>query len=249
MKKFLLLAVAIFLSSPAFAVTPKELADQAQATYQSGDYKNAIRNWNELIQMGFVNGDIYYNIGSAYWRIGQAGQARRYFLAAKEWSPRDSALRENLAFIESKVEPNKPSVDGPRALLKKIPFYRLSLNASESLWLCAVASLVFFGLLIVYRLKKQALYLVLSIVTLPLIFFGSFQYLARSGLPFAKSEAVVVAPNLALREQPLAEAPVLEELREGRLVRLNKVQGDFALVKSPSGKEGWAERSMLGEIP
>ena len=247
--KQLFLIFILLLSSPAWAVTPKELADQAQNAYQAGKYADAIRAWNELSQIGFVNGDLYYNMASAYWRLGQAGQARRYFLAAQEWSPRDAALRENLAFIESKVEPSAPAVDGPRALLKKIPFYRLAMNASESLWFCALASLLFFGLLIAYRLQKKPFYLALAALTLPLVFFGSYQYLARVGLPMATTQAVVVAPNLALREQPLADSPVREELREGRLVRLNKVQGDFALVKSPSGKEGWAERKLLGEIP
>ncbi|HKX13036.1 MAG TPA: hypothetical protein VJP40_07780 [bacterium] len=249
MKNIFLAMIACLLSMPAFAITPKELTDQAQAAYQAGQYAEAIRHWNELSQIGFVNGDIYYNIASAYWRLGQAGQARRYFLAAKEWSPRDPALRENLTFIEAKVEPSRPSADGPRALLGKIPFYRFSLNAPESLWLCAVVSLAFFGLLAMFRLRRKPLFLILAAAALPLLFLGSFQYLARTGLPFARSEAVVVAPSLALREQPLAESPVREELREGRLVRLKKVQGDFALVKSPSGKEGWAERVQIGEIP
>lgn len=249
MKKLLVSLLALFFSTTAFAVTPKELADEAQGAYQSGKYAEAIRAWNELSQIGFVNGDLYYNIGSAYWRLGQAGQARRYFLAAQEWSPRDPALRENLAFIESKVEPSAPTADGPRALLKKIPFFRLALNVSESLWFCALASLLFFGLLVVYRLQRKPLYFALAALVLPLLFYGSYQYLARVGLPLAKTQAVIVAPNLALREQPLADSPVREELREGRLVRLKKVQGDFALVKSPSGKEGWAERKLLGEIP
>ncbi|HKY64286.1 MAG TPA: hypothetical protein VJR29_12800 [bacterium] len=249
MKKLFLIVATLLLSTPAIAVTPKELADQAQAAYQAGKYAEAIRGWNELSQIGFINGDLYYNIASAYWRLGQAGQARRYFLAAREWSPRDPALRENLAFIEAKVEPSRAAVEGPRALLRKIPFYRLGLNGSESLWLCAVTGLLFFGLLTAYRLQRKPLYLILAATALPLLFFGSFQYLMRSAWPFARAEAVVVAPSLSLREQPLAEAPVREELREGRLVRLKKVQGDFALVKSPSGKEGWAERVQIGEIP
>ena len=249
MRKLLLSVLILLFSTPALGVTPKELADQAQNAYQSSQYPQAIRHWNELSQMGFINGDLYYNIGSAYWRLGQAGQARRYFLAAQQWSPRDPALRENLAFIEGKVEPRAPTADGPLTLLRKLPLYRLSLNAPESLLFCAFATLLFFGLLTVYRFKRQPIFLIPALVILPLLFFGSFQYLRRSSWPFVKNEAVVVAPSLALREQPLAESKIREELREGRLVRLKKVQGDFALVKSPSGKEGWAERSQLGEIP
>ena len=232
----------------SFAVTPSELSNQAQADYQAGHYSQAIQNWQELSEMGFQNGDLYYNIGSAYWRMGKVGQARRQFLIASNWSPRDPEIRQNLAFIESKVEKPKAQ-EGPRALLAKIPFYRLSLNASESLVCSAFASFALFAGLALHRWKRKPFYALLAgLAAFPLI-FGLYQWIGRNPIAAISTPAVVLSPKLPLRENPLPDASTREELNEGVLVRLKKSQGDFALVKSASGKEGWVDKASLGEIP
>lgn len=243
----LLIILTMCCSAAAWAVTPAELANQAQADYQAGRYDQAIKGWQELQEIGFVNGDLYYNIASAYWRLGKVGQARRYFLIARDWLPREPEIRQNLAFLESKLEPAKP-LEGPRALLAKIPFYRLSLNAPESLIWSACCSLAIFALLALYRLRKKAVYaLGAGVFAFPLL-FGLIQFALRRPLALGPDPAVVLTPKLSLREHPLPDAGSREELKEGSVVKVRKSQGDFALVKSASGKEGWVEKSSLGEI-
>ncbi|MCE9624317.1 MAG: hypothetical protein K8R69_02515 [Deltaproteobacteria bacterium] len=230
------------------AVTPSELSNQAQADYQAGRFAEAIKNWQELSEMGFLNGDLYYNIGSAYWRMGKVGQARRQFLIARNWSPRDPEIRQNLAFIESKVEKPRP-LEGPRAVLAKIPFYRFSLNASESLVCSAISSVVLFGFLALFRWKRKPAYALLSGLAALLLLFGLGQIGGSGTISVSGQPAIVLSPKLPLREGPLPEAATQEELNEGSLVSLKKSQGDFALVKSASGKEGWVDKASLGEIP
>lgn len=250
MKRFFLYILLAFFSgiSRLHAVTPAELAYQAQADYQAGRYENAIHAWNELTDIGFLNGSLYYNIGSAYWRLGKVGQARRYFLAARDWSPRDPEIRNNLAFIEAKID-KAPPLEGPRALLRKIPWYRLSLNTSEALVVAAFGSLACFVFLAAYRMKRKAVFALAAMLGIFPLGFGLFQFAMHRSLSWTSSAAVVVSPNAPLKENPLSESPSREELKEGALVRLRKSQGDFALVKSASGKEGWVENSKLGEIP
>lgn len=238
----------LLLAGSARAVTPAELANQAQADYQAGRYENAILAWNELNEIGFHNGDLYYNIAGAYWRLGKVGQARRYFLGARDWSPRDPDIRHNLAFLEAKVE-KAPPAEGPRALLRKIPWYLFSLNASEALVLAAASSLGLFGFLAAHRLKRRIVFAVAATCcALPLV-YGLVQFTLRRPPAWLAEPALIVVPSVALRENPLPDAASREELKDGALVKLRKAQGDFALVKSSSGKEGWVERSSLGEIP
>lgn len=248
LRKIFIIGCLVFFPVSARAVTPAELANQAQADYQAGRYENAIRAWNELGEIGFHNGDLYYNVASAYWRLGKVGQARRYFLGARDWSPRDPDIRHNLTFLEAKVEKTPPA-EGPRALLRKIPWYRLSLNASEALVLAAAGSLGLFGFLTAHRLRRRPAFAVAAACcALPLV-YGLFQFALRRPPDWLSEPALIVAPSAALRENPLPDAASREELKDGALVKLRKSQGDFALVKSASGKEGWVERSSLGEIP
>jgi tetratricopeptide (TPR) repeat protein len=247
MKKYLLMLMLVLFAAPARAITPAELSLQAQKDYEAGRYEQSIQAWQELSEIGFVNGDLFYNIASAYWRLGKVGQARRYFLKALSWSPRDPAIRQNLSFIDSKFG-TKTAGDGPLALIRKIPFYRLSLNAPESLVLGAISSAGVFSLWWLYRRRRKPSYLVGALLILPLLGFGIWQLKLHSYWGLGAKTGVVLLPKLALRDSPLPDASWTEELAEGSLVRMKKSQGDFALVKSASGKEGWVERSSLGEI-
>jgi len=247
MKKYLLILILFLFAATAQAITPAELSDQAQKDYGAGRYEPAIQAWQELSEIGFVNGDVFYNIASAYWRLGKVGQARRYFLKALAWSPRDPAIRQNLSFIDSKVG-NTATGDGPLALIRKIPFYRLSLNAPESLVFGAISSAGLFSLWWLYRRRRRPAYLVGALLILPFLGFSILQLKLHSYWGLGAKTGVVLLPKLALRDSPLPDASWTDELAEGSLVRVKKSQGDFALVKSASGKEGWVERSSLGEI-
>jgi len=247
MKRFLLSIFLVLLAARAYAVTPMELANQAQADYQASRFEDAIKNWQELNEIGFVNGELYYNIASAYWRLGKVGQARRYFTLAREWAPRDADIRQNLGFIESKID-KVPAAEGPRALLNKLPLYRFSLNGPESLVCVAMSCAGLFAGLALFRWKRKAAYAIAAAVFAFPLLFGLSQVVARHSLGLGPDPAVVLTPKVALRDNPIPDAPAKEELSEGNLVKIRKSQGDFALVKSASGKEGWVEKSSLGEI-
>jgi tetratricopeptide (TPR) repeat protein len=249
MKKFcfILLCVLMSWSLGAEALTPGELSKQAEENYQNGKYLQAIQDWKTLSEMGFINGDLYSNLASAFWRLGQVGEARFYFLKAKRLTPRDPNLEANLDFIGEKIE--KPQgIVGPLALIRKIPFYRISLNLSESLWLSAIFSLILFVLLFFARLRrKNGLLLWVLLLCLPL-FWGLLELWKNFEHDYFFRQAVVLVPRVRLLQAPTTDTPIQEELNEGLLLKVRKHQGDFALVKTLSGKEGWVETKDIGEI-
>lgn len=232
----------------ALALTPGELLSQAQSSYQKGDYAQAVQAWKTLADLGFVNGDLFNNIGSAYWRMGQVGESRLYFLKAQQLKPRDPEIRDNLNFVDEKISPKAEPMTGPWALWKKLPFYRFSLNTKEALWVAALASVMFFLAWGGFRLRKNRGFGILAVVMgLPLsyaLFFLAqdvWQNQWRKGL-------VVLAPKAAIYSAPSSDSKVEQELSEGQLLSKLRGQGDFVLVRSPSGTEAWIESKNIGEL-
>jgi tetratricopeptide (TPR) repeat protein len=229
------------------AMTADELANQAQDNFQAGKYSEAISEWKQLEGMRYVNGVIYNNLGSAYWRLGQAGQARRYFLMAKKIAPRDSSIRANLQFITKKVE--KPvSEDDLLALLKKIPIYLFALNDSESLIISTALSVLVFGLFFIYRLKGKTSFRTWGFIFLIPFIWSLPQLIWHLNQNYFSIQAVTVVPKSGLLDSPVLSSKVLEEITEGALLEIIKKEGDFALVKTSSGREGWLEKGNIGEI-
>ena len=86
----IILTVVFFFPESLLAVTPGELATRAERSYVQGRYDQAIADWRSLVEIGFVNGAIYNNLGSAYWREGKVGLARLHFLKAQALQPRNA---------------------------------------------------------------------------------------------------------------------------------------------------------------
>jgi len=232
--------------SLAGAVTPAGLAAQAAQDYQSGHFEEAIKNWQTLAEIGFVNAGLYSNIGNAYWREGKVGSAKLYFLKAQELQPRNPGIRANLAFAEQKNPTGSPT--SPDSILSKLPLYRAALNLDESLVLSATFITLIIAFLLVARFTARPKWKLLSLVILlPLLWSGGFLgYQSYQNL-WAKP-GIILDPQAKLLEAPVSTSATREVLREGEEVQLLKSEGNFVLVKTLSGRKGWLPKAQMGEV-
>ncbi len=77
--------------------------DEAQGSIQT-----AVDHYQRLIQMGFLNGYVYYNLGNGYLRLRNIGEAIYWLRMAERWIPRDSRLRANLRFARTQIRVKFP---------------------------------------------------------------------------------------------------------------------------------------------
>ncbi len=237
----------LFFSPAAWGLTPTELAQEAQRNYERGDFSQAAEKWKGLLEMGFVNGDVLFNLGTAYWRQGRVGQARQYFLKAAALSPRDPDIRANLNFVEEKLG-ERPAGEGIGAWVSRIPLWRLSMNFSESLWVAAIFSCFCFGLFLWRRLAGVGKFRKMTAAMMVLFLISLLQLSIRVRQEYFSPKAVVIVPSAGLLTAPVSTAKAGVDLKEGTLLNIEKKEGNFYLVKLASNQEGWVEKSQIGEI-
>ena len=80
----------------AQAPSPTDLMAEANAQYERGEYADAAQQFEALIDSGYEDADLYYNLGNAYFKNGDLGRAVLNYLRAEELSPRDADIRANL---------------------------------------------------------------------------------------------------------------------------------------------------------
>ena len=76
----------------------EELYFEASRAYKEDRYQEAIDGYFQLIDNGYVNGHLYYNLGNAYFRSGQLGRAILNYKRAQLLIPRDADLNFNLRY-------------------------------------------------------------------------------------------------------------------------------------------------------
>ena len=75
--------------------------ETANAQYEAQDYKSASKFYEALVHAGQRTAAIYYNLGNAYFRLGQKGKALASYERALAVSPRDPDARWNLEILRS----------------------------------------------------------------------------------------------------------------------------------------------------
>src|SRR5688500_8608937 len=76
-----------------------ELLLQADTAYMTGDYETSQSLYETIIQAGFRDFRVYFNLGNAYYQSGDLGRALLNYRRAQEISPRDTDLRNNLVLV------------------------------------------------------------------------------------------------------------------------------------------------------
>lgn len=98
-KKWLTGLLLLFVGwlSTAQSVTLQD----AVAAYAAGDYNRAVFLFELEINSGSKNPDLYFNLGNAYYELGNPGKALLNYLRAQQIAPRDGELAQQIALIRT----------------------------------------------------------------------------------------------------------------------------------------------------
>lgn len=103
MKKALHIIAAMLLCCTATA-SAATLAQQADSAYMAEDYPAAIGLYTRSLAEEAPTADTYYNLGNAYWRNGEAGNAIISYERALGADPSHADARTNLDFVRTKIQ-------------------------------------------------------------------------------------------------------------------------------------------------
>ena len=243
----LLLIVSLTSVMTSFAVTKVE----ADSAYASGEYQQAIKDYEALLKQG-ASADLYYNLGNAYYRTENITRAVLNYERALLLSPGDRDIRFNLQIAQSKT------IDKivPESEMFFFTWYRTLVNLmSVDGW--ARTSLVSLALVIILLL----VYLFSDRIWLRKIgFFGGiallvlfvmsnvFAWQQKQNLLFRKG-AIVIVPSVTVKSTPANNGTDLFVLHEGTKVMItDSSMKDWKEIRIADGKEGWIESKQLEEI-
>ena len=239
MKKILLL---LALCVGFTAAKAQDFANQAEPLYRSGQYAQALLNYESALKNSPNNPYLYYNIGNCYFKMGSKGLAAANYYRAFKLLPRDPDIRHNLALAlssggEQLVPPGMPEV-----LHKAL--YWLSLTELKGL-VCVLGWILCVGAGI-WLLTRKGGKLIAALGILCLGCAGWF-YLRHSWE--TQPLAVVAAPVVEVRSGPGQNFPASASVQQGHLVELadHKDNWQQVIVKS-QGLKGWVENSALERI-
>ena len=93
-----LLATLIVLSIQSLAIAGngdamQQTFIQANKAYDSGDYASAVKLYNTIVDAGYANWQIYYNLGNCYYRLDETGLCIANYRRAQRLAPNKSVIK------------------------------------------------------------------------------------------------------------------------------------------------------------
>jgi hypothetical protein len=216
----------------------ERLFDQANQAYREGSFSAALDAYERIVAEGLGGPELYYNLGNAYYRLGELGEARLWYERALLEEPRDEDIRHNLSLIRSQVHESEQEN------------WRLWLDTSWPwlAWGTIILHFLFFGLLAagLYGETEEMWWarwgcgLALGAAVVALLALAPQR---------ARHYGVVVEPRVEARTGPGEEYPAGFVVPEGRkVVFFDSKFGWSQIGVADQGLKGWAPKDAVESI-
>ncbi len=243
----MLLLLIAMLPLSSFAFSKKE-ADQA---YLKGDYQKAIYDYEYILRSG-ESAEVYYNLGNAYYRIGNITRSVLNYERAHLLDPSDEDIKFNLEFARGKT------IDKiePEGEMFFVTWYKALVNiTSVGGWgIIAIVSIILvIGLTLLYLFAGKLLYREIG-------FYGGISFIGlfilanifgyhQKQILSNRTGAIVILSEVEGFETPSNGSKKQFVIHEGtRVDIMDKTMSDWRQVRLGDGREGWIRSKSIEEI-
>lgn len=230
---------------------PDSLWYKANDSYAMQGYTNAVGLYHAIEKSGNVSADLYYNIGNAYYKLGQKGKAILYYEKALKLNPSNPDIKINLEIARLNTL-DKIDVLPEFILTTWVKDIRNAMSGNQWGYLAVVLLAVTALLMIGYRFaptsRRRKLSFVLACFTLLLVIFSVSFALDLRSKALATDFGVVMAPVSNVKSAPNATGNNLFILHEGAKVEMLESVAGWSRIEISDGRQGWVQASDVNLI-
>ena len=245
----LIIAVLFILQPAAFAADSKTIWDDAAACYDRGDYIGASEQYSKLIERGDVTPELYYNLGSSYFKSNKLGLSIWAYRRALKTDPGMDQARVNLEYVRQ-FNVDKIEVKGGGFI---IDIWRsiTGLTSANGYLLMFMGSWWVLGALTAYMILKPKSAVwpqYLLILSLLIAIITGASSITRLKQDRFSRWGVLVVSAADIREGPSEDFERIEVGHEGLEFRILGERERSILIELENGLKGWVSSEAALEI-
>ena len=208
---------------------------KANAEYSAGNFRAAAEQYQAAVEAGTRNAALFYNLGNAWYRAGDSGQAILNYERALALQPQHPEAHANLRLAQDKaraLELRPKWWDEPIARATPNQF---SIALAVSFW---VAAFCFAGWMLAER-RQSPLLLVLFILALMVIGVSVAALCALETGRGGSAFAIVTGEKIEARVATADNAGSVLVLPPGSEIKIISTRGDWIYAALPNDLRGW----------
>lgn len=245
----LLLSFVCLASSQTEELTT--VFDQANKLYMEQKYDAAITQYESIIKNGYENGEIYFNLGNAYYKSGKIQHAILQYERAREFIPNDEDLQFNLRLVNAqlidKVEPIPDlfMYEWAHMLLTLVPLEAMV----TMIYILFILTLVSFSLFLFAATYEQKRYLLMGGMILTFFLaIGIANFTIQSYRESNTEFAIVMTDVANIKSAPDRSGNDLFVIHRGLKVQVLDSVNKWKKIRLTDGKVGWIPEQEVEPI-
>jgi tetratricopeptide (TPR) repeat protein len=244
MKK-LVIIICLFLLAmniSAQMTNAERLLEAGNQSYSSGDYTEAVSQYERVIGSGLESSGLYFNLGNAYFKLNNIPAAILYYEKAGKLDPTDENIQFNLALANSRIIDKMEPL--PEFFLRT--WWKSARNTfSSNQWakigvtgfilaLFALALFIISGSIFLRKISFWSGILFLGVMSGSLIFsMGGYKDYSRH------DSAIIFTPTVTVKSSPNDASVDLFVVHEGTKVFITDLVEGWSEVRLANGHVGW----------
>ena len=240
--------ISFIIVQTVIAANLHDVFDQGNQYYQQGEYEQAIETYQKILDEGFESGPLYFNLGNAYYKLGQLGPARLNYERASKFLKNDESLQENMQLLNLRLVDQIEPI--PQFFLSQVWFRIIDFITIDALiWIVAGLLwlvLIVFSVRYYFRSRGRGdrLKIVFALIFVIFIFFTLISIQKIYNLE-NEQYGIIMNSSVTSRAEPKIGATEVFILHEGTKVKIERITGEWFEVRLADGKTGWLERTNL----
>ncbi|MBP9211276.1 MAG: SH3 domain-containing protein [Bacteroidetes bacterium] len=254
MRTILLSLLCCFTVSVSALAQTEELSsvfEDANRLYLEQKYDAAAARYESIVANGYENGELYFNLGNAYYKMGKVQYAVLNYERARRFMPEDDDLMVNLQLVNLQLTDKIESL--PELFIYRWADTLLTLFSLDTmlrmmyiLFLLALGAFSYFLFAGKYELRRAAL--MTGMVCTLLLLIGGANFLIQSYRQANSEYAVVMTDVANIKSAPDKKGNDLFVIHRGLKVQVLDNVNQWYKIRLADGKVGWIPQNEIESI-
>lgn len=240
--RFLLwIGMALLGAMVAGAAEKEDRFADANQSFRDGDFTKAAGTYASLAEEGLVSPELFFNLGTSYFRLGQSGEATLWMRRALVVDPDMPEPEQSLEFLRTKFGFLEFAETPAEKLLQAYFPNPITWITSISIWFFLILFVSFFVFPAVKQRKALAITFLILLGFIALAGLRAEQYYKKH-LAITNYATITGGPTTAVTA-PAPDAKPVIDLPVGSEVRILQQSGEWTYIGIPGELRGWVRKS------
>jgi tetratricopeptide (TPR) repeat protein len=237
-------AIVLFFVGVVSAANESVFANANQA-YNESRFQEAVTGYESLVQAGQWNANLFYDLGNAYYRLGNFGKAILNYERALALDPRHPEADANLRLARDEARALELRKDWSERYASMATVKQYSIAAAIAFW-----ATVFIATHLVLSRRRSAGRIALVVLSLIVCGVSVFAIYTLENGTRGNALAIVSGKETDARLATADNAKSILVLPPGSEIKILSERGDWIYAALPNDQRGWipaqsAERVRL----